>query len=140
MHELAHPVLHRGGAAVGEQLLELAVQVAVLRAEDLLDALVEVLRHLAGAVGELGVQLGGRLLELRLDELRVGAGLLAVEHARADLDGVAHRLDRIVAVLLALADEANGALVLDDEAVDRHAIADHADVGLPEWSRGFHVD
>jgi hypothetical protein len=61
-------------------------------------------------------------------------------NARADLDGVADRLDRVLAVLLARAHEADGAVVLDDEAVDRHAIADHADVGLPEWSGGFHVD
>ena len=86
------------------------------------------------------LQLARGLLELGLDELRVGAGLLAVEHARADLDGVADRLDRVVAVLLARANEADGALVLDDEAVDRDAIADDADVRLPEWSGCFHVD
>ena len=59
------------------------------------------------------------LLELGLDELGVRAGLLAVEHARADLHGVADDLDRVVTVLLALAHEADGALVVDDEAVDR---------------------
>ena len=82
----------------------------------------------------------GRLLELRLHELRVRAGLLAVEHARADLDRVADRLGRVVAVLLALANDANGALVVDDEAVDRDDIAEYADVRLPEWSGCFHVD
>ncbi len=113
---------------------------AVLGAEDLLDALVEVLRDLAGRVGELRVEVAGGLLELRLDELRVRAGLLAVEHARADLDGVADRLGRVVAVLLALANDANRALVVDDEAVDRDDIAEYADVWLPEWSGCFHVD
>ena len=81
-----------------------------------------------------------RLLELRLDELGVGAGLLAVEHAGADLDRVEHDPDRIVPVLLALADEPDGAFVVDDQAVDRDAVADHADVRLPEWSCCFHLD
>jgi hypothetical protein len=140
LHELPHAVLDRGGAAVREELLELAVEMPVLRPEHLLDTLVEVLGDLARTVRELAVQLDGGLLELGLDELRVGARLLAVEHARPDLHGVTDRLHGIVAVLLARADEANGALVLYDEAVDRHAISDHADVRLPEWSGGFHVD
>ena len=115
-------------------------EVPVLRAEHLLDALVEVLGHLACPVGELRVEVRGGLLELRLDELRVRAGLLAVEHARADLDGIADRLRRVVPVLLALANDANRALVVDDEAVDRDDVAEYADVGLPEWSGCFHVD
>ena len=78
------------------------------------------------------------LLELGLDELGVGGGLLAVEHARADLDGVADRPDRIVAVLLALAHEPDGAFVLDDQAVDHEAVADRADVRLSEGGGCFH--
>ena len=35
---------------------------------------------------------------------------------------------------------ANGALVVDDEAVDRETVAEYADVGLPEWGGCFHVD
>jgi hypothetical protein len=140
VHEFAHTVLYRDGAAVGEQLLELTVEVAVLGAEDLLDALVEVLRHLARPIGELGIQLGGRLLELRLDELGVRPGLLAVEHARADLDRVADGLGRVLAVLLALANDAHRAVVVDDQAVDRDHVAEYADVGLPQWSGCFHVD
>ena len=107
----------------------------------LLDALVEELGDLARAVRELAVQVVRRLLELRLDELGVRAGLLAVEHARADLDRVARpSWTGSSPCLLALADEANGALVVHDEAVDRDAVADHADVRLPEWSGCFHVD
>src|SRR6185437_13060164 len=126
--------------AIGEELLELALQMTVLRPEHLVDALVEKLGELACAVRELAVQVVRRLLELGLHELRVRAGLLAVEHAGADLDGVADRLHGVVAVLLALADEPDGALVVDDEAVDRHAIAEHPDLGVPEWSCRFHVD
>jgi hypothetical protein len=43
-------------------------------------------------------------------------------------------------MILALANESNGALVVDDEPVYREAIADHANVRLPEWSCSFHVD
>jgi hypothetical protein len=60
--------------------------------------------------------------------------------ASADLDGVADRLDGIVALLLARAHEPDGAFVVHDEPVDREAIADDADVRLPEWSCSFHVD
>ncbi len=110
----------------------------VLRPEHLLHALVEVLGDLARPVAELHVQLTGGALELRLDELGVGGGLLAVEHPGADRDRVEHRLDRILAVLLALADEPDGAAVLDDEAVDREHVADHLDVGMSEGSGRFH--
>jgi hypothetical protein len=50
-----------------------------------------------------------RLLELRLDEVGVGAGLLAVEHARADRDRVEHEPRGVLAGLLALAREAHRA-------------------------------
>ena len=40
----------------------------------------------------------------------------------------------------ASADEADGAFVLDDEALDRDVVSDDADVRLPEWSGCFHVD
>ena len=93
-------------------------------AEDLVDALAQMLGDRACLFGELAVQLRGGALELGLDELGVGAGLLAVEHARADLDGVADELDRVLAVLLALLDEPDGAFVVDDQAVDGHAITD----------------
>ena len=49
-------------------------------------------------------------------------------------------LDRIVPVLLTLADEPYGALVLHDESVDRDPVAHHAHVRLPEWSCSFHLD
>mgnify|MGYP006164064791 CR=1 FL=1 len=43
-------------------------------------------------------------------------------------------------VVLALANDANRALVLDDQAVYRDDVAEYADVGLPQWSGCFHVD
>ena len=88
----------------------------------------EELRDLARLVRELDVQLRGRALELRLDELRVRAGLLTVEDARADLDRVGHSLGVIVARLLALAHDAHGALVLDVELPDDEPVADHGHV------------
>ena len=72
------------------------------------------------------------LLELGLDELGVGAGLLAVEHAGADLDRVVDQGDRVVAGFLAFAHEADRGLVVDDQAVDGEVLADGADVGLSQ--------
>ena len=65
-------------------------------------------------------------------------GLFAVEHASADLDRVTDYLDRIVAMLLALVDEANRAVVIDHEAVDDQTVADRADVGRSEGCGSFH--
>ena len=137
---LAHPVLDGGGAAVPEAALELLCQLAVLLPEHRRELGLEELRDRAGLLGELLLHLPGGLLELHLDELRVGPRLLAVEHARADLDRVAHRLGGVVAGLLPLADEADGAFVVDHEAVDRHDLTEDPDVRLPEWSGCFHVD
>ena len=137
-HQLAHAVLDRGGAAVAEELLEVARQVPVLGTEHLVHLGAEVLRHRAGLVGELALELPRRALELGLDVLGVGRGLLAVEHAGADHERVAHGLDRVVARLLALAHEPDGAFVLHVELAHDEPIADHGDVGLPEWGCSFH--
>ena len=139
-HRLAHAVLHRDRAAVAEAPLELLGELAVVLAEHVGELLLEELGDRARLVGELLLDVLRGLLELGLDELGVGARLLAVEHARADLDGVADDLDRVVAVLLALAHEPDGAFVLDDEAVDDEPVADRADVRLSEWGGGFHVE
>src|SRR3954469_24657069 len=98
--------------------------------ERLVDLAADLLGHLAGALGEHELDLARRLVELALHELGVGAGLLAVEHARSDLDRVRDHADGVGARLLPLPDEPDGALVVDDEAVDGEAVADRAYVGL----------
>jgi hypothetical protein len=98
--------------------------------ERLVHLLAELVGHLAGAVGERHLHLARDLVELVLDELRVGAGLLAVEHARADLHGVGDHLDRVVARLLALADQPDRHFVGDHQAVDRQPVTDGPDVRL----------
>jgi hypothetical protein len=80
-----------------------------------------------------------RLVHLGLDGLGVGAGLLAVKDAGADRDRVERELHRVLAGVLALAHEAQGGLVVDDEAVDGDAVTDRAHAGLAKWGRGFHV-
>ena len=137
-HRLAHAVLHRHRAPVAKAPLELLGELAVVLAEDRGELALEELGDRAGAVGELLLDVLGRLLELGLDEFGVRAGLLAVEHACPDHERVAHGLGRIVARLLALAHEPNGAFVLHVELADDEAVADHGHVGLPEWSRSFH--
>ena len=47
-------------------------------------------------------------------------------------------LTGIVARLLALAHEPDGAFVLHVELADDEPVADHGDMGLPEWGCGFH--
>ena len=74
-----------------------------------------------------------------IDELGVGARLLALEHPRADLHGVEQQLDRVLARVLAPADEAHDRAVLDDESVHGHAVgADGADAGGAKGRCGFH--
>jgi hypothetical protein len=137
-HDLLDPVLDRSRAAIGEVLLERLREVAVLGTEELLDLPVQVLGRRPSALGERDLGLARDLLELRLHEVRVRAGLLAVEDTRADLDGVDDELGRVLPRLLALANEPGGALVLDEQAVDGDAPAERADVGLAEWGCGFH--
>ena len=63
-------------------------QMTRLGVKDLVDLLPNSSATTVRAVAELGLDLLGDLLELRLDELCVRARLLTIEHPRADLDGV----------------------------------------------------
>jgi hypothetical protein len=119
-------------------VLQLPGELPVVGVEHVLELPLEVLRNLAGLVGELGLHLARRALELRLHELRVRAGLLPVEHARPDLDRLADGLDGVLPASFTLANETNRAFVLDDETVDGEAVADRSDLGLPEGCRCFH--
>ena len=80
------------------------------------------------------VQLARGLLELRAYELGVGARLLAVEHARADLD----RLDDEARRILTLGGEPDGRLVVDRQPVDREAAVDDVDPREGERGGSFH--
>src|SRR5205814_10633316 len=85
---VANAVLHRDIALVGEVTLEPLAQMAALRAEHLVPLPAELLRALLGSFGEPRLDLARRALELVAHEVRVGSRLLALEHARADLEGV----------------------------------------------------
>ena len=83
--------------------------------------------------------------ELGADVVHLRRRALALEHADADLDRVAHRLGRRVAGLGPLANELGGAAVVDGQRLDHEPVAERADVlvaGLIElelWSFGrFH--
>ncbi|TML26190.1 MAG: hypothetical protein E6G30_09125 [Actinobacteria bacterium] len=127
-HRLAHQradlVLHRLRGAIGEQPVEPPVELLAQRSR---------------ALGELAVELPGRLLHLRRHELGVRAGLLAVEHARADLDRVGHQAGRVLTPLLALAHQARGGRIVDHQPVHGDALAgEDADVRWTQWRGGFH--
>ena len=92
-------VLHRHGGLVAEVLREHAGDVARVGPERLVELPVEDLGDRAGAVGELALDLARGLLQLGLDELDVRARLLAVQHARADLERVGDHRRRVVARL-----------------------------------------
>ena len=123
-----------------KQLLELLGELAVLLAEHLVELRLEVLRDLARRSVNSLFSSRAAFSNSALTNSAL-APACSRSSTRAPISTASRdRPDRIVAVLLAVADEADGALVLDDEAVDRDAVADHADVGLPEWSGCFHVD
>ena len=102
-------VLHRDRGLVAEVARQRLGHVAVLGPEGVVDALVEALGHQPRALDEGRVELARGLLELGLDEVGVGARLLAVEHAGADRDRVEHQPRDVLAVLLALARQAHRA-------------------------------
>ena len=118
--------------------LERAREVPAVGAEELVDLLPEVVGHLLGPLRERRLDVARRAVELAPHEVGVGACLLAIEHARADLNGVDHRSHRVVAGLLALSHEPHGALVVNNQPVDREAVADRADVRLSQGCCGFH--
>ena len=126
-------------ASVGEVALQRLGQMARVGREHLVQPALQGLGRRPGPLGELVAQLAGRLVHLGLDGLRVRAGLLAVEDAGADRDRVERELHGVLAGVLALAHEAQGGLVVDDEAVDGDAVTDRAHAGLAKWGRGFHV-
>ena len=101
-HDVAHLVLDGVGRGVGEVALQGAGHVAGLGAKGLLELLVQALGDAPGSLDELGVEVAGGTLELGLDEVGLGAGLLAVQDAGTDLDRVEHELYRVRAGLLAL--------------------------------------
>jgi hypothetical protein len=134
----AHAVLHGDRGVVAEVASERLRQLAVLGAEDVVDAGVEALGDRPRALDERRVELARRALELRLDEVGVGAGLLAVEHAGADLERVDDDRRGVLARLLALAREAHGGGVVDDQPVDAQALAGDADRRSEGERGGFH--
>src|SRR5918997_7162280 len=100
-HQLPELVLN-GGVAVaaevaGDELAELlGVRVERLGhrprvlAEEAFELILHVLGDRTRLVGERPLDLARELLELALDEVDLGAGGLAIEHARADLERVAN--------------------------------------------------
>ena len=124
LHAVLHGDVRLVAEVAGQQLRDLAT----VAAEDLVDLRVEPLGHLARALDELLVEVARSALELRLDELGVGAGLLAVEDAGADLDRVLDELGRVPS----LRGEAHDGLVVDDETVDVQAVGDDAHLGEGE--------
>ena len=112
---------------------------SVLGAEGLVDLRVQALGDEPRALDEAGVELAGRALELGLDELGVRAGLLAVEHARADLERVVHEAGRVLAGVLARPGQAHDGLVGDDETVDVQAAVARVHVGQGQRCGSFHV-
>ena len=118
--------------------LERAREVPAVGAEELVDLLPEVVGDLLGPVGERRLDVARRAVELAADEVGVGPRLLAIEDARADLDRVDHRPHRVVAGLLTLADEPHRRLVVNNQSVDREAVADRADMRLSQGRGGFH--
>ena len=129
-------VLDRLARGVAEVALERLGDVPVLLPEGLVDLRVQPLGHLARALDEGAVELPRGALELRLDEVGVRRGLLAVEHPRADLDRVRDEPRGGLAGLLALPGEPDGAGVLHDEPVDEQRLARGADVGGTAEGRG----
>ena len=135
---VADPVLDRLRGPVGEVALQRPRQVPAVRAEHLVELALELLGERSRPLSEGVVDLPRRLLELGPDQLGVGAGLLALEHPGADLDGVLDRLDRVLARLLAGAHQPHRGRVVDQQAVDRDAVSDRAHDGGAKWGGGLH--
>ena len=112
----------------------------VLGAEDLVDLGPEELGHDPRLVGERGLDLATHLLELVAHELGVDRVLLALEHARADLDRVHHHAGRVLARLDAPVQERRGRGIVDDDVVDDHAPHQDVHARLAKRGGGFHAD
>ena len=126
-HHGLQPVLHGGGGLVPEQARELARQHPGLGPEHLVDLRAEELRDHARLVGERRLDLARDLLELVAHELRVQPRLLALQHARADLDRVVDHAHRVLAGLQPRAHEGGRRRIVDDEALHEHAPHEHVD-------------
>ena len=133
-------VLDGRARALAEVLLEQLGHDAGLGAEGRVDALRQLRADGPGALGELRLDLARLALELGLDVLRVGGRVLAVEHARADLDGLDDEIREVLAGVLALAGEAHGALVGQRQVLDADAVADQGDAVSEDGGGSFHDD
>ena len=137
-HDLAQLVLDGARGLRPEQPLELLAELAVLRPEDVVDVLAEHLGDELGLLGERALDLARDLLELGPDEVGVDLGLLAREHAGADLDRVGQQLGGIAARGDPLADELDRDAVAHGERVGDDGVAEQADAGGSEWGGGLH--
>ena len=127
-HRGAHLVLHGGVRLGAEVALEHARHVPVVGPEGLLELRLELGHH--------GLR---RVLEVPLEDLDGGAGLLAVEHPGADLDRVGDQPRGILAGVGAGAHELGGERVVDHEVLDDHAADQRGDAGVAQGCcSGFH--
>ena len=116
-------------------------ELAVLRPEHLVDAVVEELGELARAVRELVPFSSCAAFSNSAFTNSAFAPACSRSSTRAPISTASSTVRTGSSpVLLALADEPDGAFVVDRQAVDRDPVAHHADVRLPEWSCSFHVD
>ena len=124
---------------------------AAVLADEALELLLEVLADPAGALGEGVLGLGRRALELAPDRVDLGAGGLAIEHARTDLERVGDRLGGGDLALRAVLDQLDERAVLDRQPLYKDLVAVDADTraspvvgdglkGCLKGSHSFHVE
>jgi hypothetical protein len=135
----AHLVLDRGARLRAEVPRQHARDMPAVGPEGLLEARAQLGHDRLGRLPEPLLNLLRGVLEVLPQDLDGRAGLLAVEHARADLDRVGHHARRILAGVLPRAHDVGRARIVDDQVLDDHAPDEGADAGLAERGRGgFH--
>ena len=134
----AHLVLDGGAGLGAEVALQHARDVALLGTEGLLEPRAQLGDDLLGGRAEAVLDLARGLLEVGAQHLDARAGLLAVQHAGADLDRVGDDARGVLAGVDRARDQLGGDRVVDDDVLDDQAADERVDAGRAEWGGGLH--
>ena len=132
-------MLHGGRRLGAEVAVQHARDVPLVGPEGLLEPRAQLGHHLLGGRARGAASTSREAFSRSARSTSTLApGLLAVQHAGADLDRVGDHARRVLARLDRAAHQLGGDRVVDDDVLDDQAADERVDAGRAEWGGGLH--